>query len=224
MIYTGVHRGCLQTFFLFFIFILKIFSKKLCSPQPDLQNFRRNNFKHFFFSEKKVGFLLFFSRYYTFFFSVFLPDFPKSSIFCQKRILVDPTKKVSFSAFSGWLSEKGGCKTVLFTLCIHSVFCYRIYCFSLLLLMTLFFIGILFLYFGPFIAILIDRHFWTPDGPPVLTMDQNPKILTPRSKKVPRWVCEILNEKNGFFNFHDIVLAGPKFWQILWVCFLSKKV
>ena len=130
-----------------------------------MQNFRRNNVKHFFFSEKKVGFLLFFSRYCTLFFSVFLPDFPKSSIFCQKRILVDSTKKVSFSAFSGWLSEKGGCKTVLFTLCIHSVFCYRIYCFSLLLLMTLFFIGILFLYFGPFID--PDRQTfldpgWTP--------------------------------------------------------------
>ena len=151
IVYTGVHRGCLQTFFLFFIFILKIFSKKLFSPQPDLQNFRRNNCKHFFFSEKKVGFLLFFSRYYTLFFSVFLPDFPKSSIFCQKRILVDPTKKVSFSAFSGWLSEKGGCKMLFFTRCTQSPFWSYIWCFSLLLLRLLFFIGMLFLYFGPFI-------------------------------------------------------------------------
>ena len=82
IVYTGVYRGSVETFFSIFNFYPKNFSKNMSALQPDLKNFRWNNVEHFFFSEKKVGFSLFFSICNVLFFSVFLPDFPKTSIFC----------------------------------------------------------------------------------------------------------------------------------------------
>ena len=100
-VFPAGYRGSIETFFYVFYFFIKNFSKKFFELQPDLKNFRKNNLKNIFFSEKKVGFLLFFSTFFDPLFPVFLPDFMKTHIFIKKRPYRDHQKKVLFFVFSG---------------------------------------------------------------------------------------------------------------------------